>query len=262
MLRLMQAMTFDSMRSVRKTVTPGQAASSRLDRPMLIGTSELLPATIGGMTAKVEICVVPKKNWLAMRITVSCPPMLGSTVVIETIREDRSNLFSPTDGKEPAIAALRRLLTLVVAAETHVAKSMQEGENPEPTDPARIAAAEHERRMASLLTRAADEDDDAPSPPPVEFEFGNPYPLSPPDVRDDPFPVSDVAMEWLASQAPAIVELREGREGISTVYEFGPYEGSARMERDLDPMTTLRVHAASSGAPDGILSDTWAEGFR
>jgi hypothetical protein len=116
--------------------------------------------------------------------------------------------------------------------------------------------------MASLLTRAADEDDDAPFPPAVMFEFGNPYPLPPEDPRDEPFPVSSEAVDWLASQAPPIVQLRESREGMSTVYEFGPYEGSARMEHGLDPMDTLRVHAATSGAPDGILSEEWAGGFR
>jgi hypothetical protein len=262
MLRLMQAMTFDSMRSVRQTTTPSQAVLEKLDGPMLIGMAELLPVDVGGMTARVEIATVVKNDWLQMRIKASCPPMLGPTIVTETIRNDLSNLFKPTDGKDTAIASLRRLLTLVAANETHVAKAMEDGTSPDPTDPARLEIRKHEFRMSSLLTRAMEENEDG-STPNVGFDFCNPYPGNlEGDVDGTPFPVSDGAMQWLESVAPPIVELREDREGISTVYAFGSYEGSAGVEPDQDAMSNLRVRAASSGAPDGILNEAWADDFR
>lgn len=262
MLRLMQAMTFDTTRSVRRTVTPGQAAIARFDRPVMIGTVELIPVNVGGMVARMEISIVPQGSWLAMEITASCPPMLGRTVVRETIREDLSNMFSPADGKDRAIAAMRRLLTIVVAAEKHVSDAMAEGIDPHPTDPARIAVQEHERRMASLLTRAVEEMEDG-SLPSVSFQFGNPYRAeTETDDRGSPFPVSDGAMEWLATVAPVIVDLDEEKRGISTIYEFGMHEGNAHPVDDVDTMSTLRVHVATRDAPDGILNEAWADDFR
>ena len=262
MLRLMQAMTFHTERSVRKTVTPGQAAIARFDRPVMIGTVELVPVNVGGMQARMEISVVPQGSWLAMEVIASCPPMLGRTVVRETIREDLSNMFSPADGKDRAIAAMRRLLTIVVAAERHVSDAMAEGNDPHPTDPARLAVEEHERRMASLLTRAVEEMEDG-SAPSVSFQFGNPY-RAETDADGDgaPFAVSEGAMEWLSSVAPAIIDLDEDRRGISTVYEFGMHEGNARPVDDVDTMSALRIHVATRDAPDGILNEAWGDDFR
>lgn len=258
MLRLMDAMTFDSMRSVRRTVTPGQSAADRIGRPVLIGTVELLPVSVAGMEARVSISVVPRKGWLAMRVEASCRPMLGVTVVEETVRSDLSNLLAPADGKTAAISALRRLLTLVSVRERNMAAAMEQGVNPESTDPGRAAADAHAERMQSLLLRAYDASDEYFGMNSVRFEFGNPYPVDEPaDTEEGPFPISPDAMRWLEGEAPPLVNLEERTEGIATIYSFGTVSEQAMLNEGPDTMASIRIRAASRSAPEGVLNKGW-----
>ncbi len=249
MLQLLHAMEVDPENSVRNVSMPPYPATEAAGRTFMIGDVFLPVTQVLGMDAAASISVTRqsgshRQNLLQMKIEALCPPMLSRTRVIEPIRSDMSNLFSPDDGKRIAIDALTRLVGLVAHLDHHMQMAPLFSRHPHEDEPGRAAIRAHDDRIRSMLMRSSEQGARHDRVRALNIDSASPYQ----DARttSGPKTLSDAAIDWLDAREPRIIELVERIEGSTRVYAFGRHSRTVDTRSTTDDVENLRLRSLSS----------------